>query len=56
MRRFRRADRPVQEDHALLRAVALCRRLEHVHQAHERDVEAEDGVGVAVSISSLKKL
>ncbi len=42
--RFRRADRTVQEDHALLGAVALSRRLEDVDQLHERDVEAVNGV------------
>ena len=48
-RALRRADRPVQEDDALLRAVALGRRLEHVHEPHQRDVEAEDRVGAARS-------
>ncbi len=38
------ADRTVQQDHPLLRSVALGRGLEHVHQTHQRDVEAEDGV------------
>jgi hypothetical protein len=34
----------VQQDDALLGAVALGRALEHVHEPHQRDVEAEDGV------------
>ena len=38
----------VQEDDALLRAVAVRRRLEDVDEAHERDVEAEDRVLAAV--------
>ncbi len=45
---LRGAHRPVQEDDALLRAVSLGGGLEHVHQAHQRDVEAEDGVGAGV--------
>ena len=47
-RRLRRADRAVQEDDALLRAVALRRRLEDVDQLHQRNVEAVDGVAPAV--------
>ena len=38
----------MQKQHALLGAVALRRRLEHVRQLHERDVEPEDGVDAAV--------
>jgi hypothetical protein len=38
----------VQQDDALLGPVALGRRLEDVHEAHQRDVEAEDGVRAAV--------
>jgi hypothetical protein len=34
----------VQQDDALLGAVAHRRALEHVDQAHQRDVEAEDRV------------
>ena len=45
---LRAADRAVQQDHAPLGAVALGRALEHVHQPHQRDVEAEDGVAAAV--------
>ena len=46
--RLRRADRAVQQDDALLGAVALRRRLEDVDQLHERDVEAVDRVAPAV--------
>jgi hypothetical protein len=40
----------VQQDDALLRAVALGRGLEHVDQPHERDVEPEDGVLAVVEL------
>ena len=46
--RLRAADRPVQQDHAPLGAVALGRALQHADQPHERDVEAVDGVAPAV--------
>jgi hypothetical protein len=42
--RLRGADRAVQEEDALLRPVSLGRALEDVHELHERDVEAVDGV------------
>src|SRR6185369_4254185 len=45
---LRAADRAVQQDHAAFGAVAFGRALEHVHETHERDVEAEDGVAPAV--------
>ena len=48
------ADGAVQQDDALLGAVALGRGLEDVDQLHQRDVEAEDGVAPPDS-SSLKK-
>ena len=47
-RALRRADRPVEEDDALLRPVPLGRGLEDVDEAHQRDVEAEDRVRAAV--------
>src|SRR6266568_4019061 len=47
-RRLRGADRTVEQDHALLGAVALGRALQHVDQAHERDVQAVDRVLAAV--------
>ena len=43
-RRLRRADRAVQQDDAALGAVALRRALQHVHQPHQRHVEAEHRV------------
>ena len=46
--RLRAADRPVQQDHAALGAVALGRALQHADEPHERDVEAEDGVAPGV--------
>ena len=38
----------MEEDDALLGPVSLGRRLEDVDEAHQRDVEAEDGVRAAV--------
>ncbi len=43
-RRLRRADRAVQQDDALLGAVAFARCLQHVHEPHERNVETEHRV------------
>jgi hypothetical protein len=45
---LRRADRTVHQDDALFWAVTLRGGLQHVHEAHERDVEPEDGVSAAV--------
>jgi hypothetical protein len=43
-RGLRGADRAVEQQHALLGAVALGRALEEVDEAHQRDLEAEDRV------------
>jgi hypothetical protein len=46
----------VQQDDALLGAVAHRRELlQHVHQAHQRDVEAEDRVLAVVQRVVLEK-
>src|SRR5262249_55962770 len=45
-----RAHRAVEEDDALLGAIQLRRRLEDVHQLHQRDVEPEDRVAAAEAL------
>jgi hypothetical protein len=48
--RFGRPHRAVQEDDALFRTVPLGCRLEDVHQAHQRNVQTEDGVGASFDL------
>ena len=55
-RALRRPDGAVQENDAPLRAVAFRGGLEHVHEAHQRDVEAEDRVGAAVLADGVQHL
>src|SRR5690606_28079143 len=43
-RRFRRTDGAMQQQHALLGAVALCRSLEEVDKPHQRDLETKDRI------------